>query len=185
MTAMTREAATAASTSAFNGGGTAMAAKAAETTLKVRAEVSVRAGADSGGCGDGGGAGGSKGEGKCAADSDGCGESYGDGCGEGGGECVGVGDGGGDGCSVGRSKGKGDGASDSDDVSAAVATATTRCYLSKGGRSEVLSEEKYSSFEYFAPTSLLMIRTIDRLYPQSKGGRLTSIVGLGRPLNRN
>ncbi len=59
------------------------------------------------------------------------------------------------------------------------------CYLSKGGRSEVLSKEKYSSFEYFAPMGLLMIRTTDGLYLQSKGGRLTSIVGLGRPLNRN
>jgi hypothetical protein len=59
------------------------------------------------------------------------------------------------------------------------------CYLLKGGRSEVLSKAKYSSFEYFAPTGLLMIRPTDRLYPQSKGGRLTSIVGLGHPLNRN
>ncbi len=68
---------------------------------------------------------------------------------------------------------------------AAMATATARCYLSKGGRSEALSEEKYSSFEYFAPMGLLMILTTDGLYLQSKGGRLTSIVGLGRPLNRN
>jgi hypothetical protein len=45
MTAMTCEAATAASTSAFNrGNGTAMAVSAAEATLKVRAEVSARAG---------------------------------------------------------------------------------------------------------------------------------------------
>ncbi len=57
MTVMTGEAATAASTSAFNGGNeTAMAASAAEMTLKVRAEVSARARADSGGCGEGGGA---------------------------------------------------------------------------------------------------------------------------------
>ncbi len=62
MTAMTREAATAASTSAFNGGnGTAMAASAAEMALKVRAEVSARAQADSGSCGKRGGAGGSEG----------------------------------------------------------------------------------------------------------------------------
>ncbi len=87
MTAMTGEAATAASTSAFNGGnGTAMAASAAEMTLKVRPDVSARAWADSGGCSKGGGTGGSKGKGKGAADSDGCGESCGDGCGEGGGE---------------------------------------------------------------------------------------------------
>ncbi len=59
------------------------------------------------------------------------------------------------------------------------------CYLLKVGRSEVLSEAKYSSFEYFAPAGMLMIRTTDRLYPQSKGGRLTSIVGLRHPLNRN
>ncbi len=56
MTAMTGEAATAASTSAFNkGNGTATAASAVEETLKVRAEVSARARADSGGCGKGGG----------------------------------------------------------------------------------------------------------------------------------
>jgi hypothetical protein len=49
---MTGEAATAASTSAFNGGnGTAIAASAVERTLKVRAEVSARTRADSGGCG--------------------------------------------------------------------------------------------------------------------------------------
>jgi hypothetical protein len=60
MTAITGEAATAASTSAFNGcNGTAMAASAAEATLKVRAEVSAWARADSGGCGKGRGAGGS------------------------------------------------------------------------------------------------------------------------------
>jgi hypothetical protein len=84
MTAMTSEAAMAASTSAFNGGnGTAMVASAAETTLKVRAEVSARARADSSSCGKGGGASGSEGKGKGAADSDGCGESCGDGCGKG------------------------------------------------------------------------------------------------------
>jgi hypothetical protein len=44
MTAMTGEAAMAASASAFKGGnGIAMAASAAEMTLKVRAEVSVQA----------------------------------------------------------------------------------------------------------------------------------------------
>jgi hypothetical protein len=84
MTAMTGEAATAASTSAFNGGnGTVMAASAAETTLKVRAEVSAWGRADSGGCSKGGGASGSEGKGKGAADSDSCRESCGDGCGEG------------------------------------------------------------------------------------------------------
>ncbi len=60
MTAMTNEVATAASTSAFNGGnGTAMAASAAEATLKVRAEVSALVRTDRGGCGKKGGAGGS------------------------------------------------------------------------------------------------------------------------------
>ncbi len=62
MTVMTGKAARAASASAFNGGnGTAMAASAAEMTLKVRAEVSAWAGADSSGCSKGGGAGGSEG----------------------------------------------------------------------------------------------------------------------------
>ncbi len=57
---MMGEAVMAASTSAFNGGnGTAMVASAAEATLKVRAEVSAQARADSGSCGKGGGTGGS------------------------------------------------------------------------------------------------------------------------------
>jgi hypothetical protein len=44
MTVMTGEVATAASTSAFNGGnGTAMVVSAVEATLEVRAEVSARA----------------------------------------------------------------------------------------------------------------------------------------------
>ncbi len=34
----------------------------------------------------------------------------------------------------------------------AMAMMTMKCYLLKGGRSEVLSEAKYSSFEYFVPT---------------------------------
>ncbi len=71
------------------------------------------------------------------------------------------------------------------DIGGQVGGVARSCYLSKGGRSEVLSEEKYSSFEYFAPTGLLMIWMTDGLYPQSKGGRLTSIVDLGHPLNRN
>jgi hypothetical protein len=80
MRAMTGEAAMAASASPFNGGNrTAMAASAAEMTLKVRAEVSARGRVDSGGCSKGRGADGDEGKGKGAADSDSCGEGCGNG----------------------------------------------------------------------------------------------------------